>query len=173
MSENERKIDLIYGELLNRCWQDEAYLKRFRAEPKEVLAEAGLPVRADAAYHVMEQSQDRFFIILPQNYPAEKMEKLDDLKAEVKAQAGLREGAVIEVVQNSDTDVYLPYYAAPKFKPLSDDEMAAAAGGIHYDPDPKPALSMESAWAYEQDYIAVHSLVATEIITLVALVSLG
>ena len=126
MSDNEKRIDLIYGELLNRCWKDEKYLERFRKEPKAVLAEAGIPVKAGAAYHVMEQSKDKLFLILPENFPAEK---LDDLKAEIKEKAGLGEDAVIEVLHNTDTDVYLSYFPAPEFQPLSDDDLTAVAAG--------------------------------------------
>ena len=123
MSENEKNLNVIYGELLNRCWKDKSYLERFRKEPAAVLSEAGIPVKEGAEYHVMEQSQDKFFLILPQSYPAEKMEKLDEVKAAVKVNAGLGDDAVIEVLQNSDADVYLPYYPAPKFTPLSNEEV--------------------------------------------------
>ncbi len=113
----------------------------------------------------MEQTQDKFFLILPQNYPAEKMEKLDELKAAAKIKAGLRDGTQIEVLQNSDTDVYLPCYLAPKAGVLSDDELDAVAGGIQQDPDDPQPLSMTSAWLYEQDVVVTHSLVASEIVS--------
>ncbi len=173
MSENEKNLNVIYGELLNRCWKDKSYLERFRKEPAAVLSEAGIPVKEGAEYHVMEQSQDKFFLILPQSYPAEKMEKLDEVKAAVKVNAGLGDDAVIEVLQNSDADVYLPYYPSPIFTPLSDEEVEAVAGGIYKDPDDPKSISMESAWTYEQDVVAVHAIVATEAVTLAWIVTAG
>ena len=170
MSENEKKLDVIYGELLNRCWQDEAYLECFRAEPAEVLAEAGIPVKAGAVYHVMEQSQDKFFLILPQSYPDEEMEKLGDLKAELRANGGLRDDTVIEVLQNTDEDVYLPYYPAPKFKALSDDELQAVAGGKQVDDD---GSSSPGSWTLTQDSIVTTSLAVTQVIVLSIVLAVG
>lgn len=169
MRENEKNPDLIYGELLNCCWQDEKVLDRFRNEPAAVLAEAGIPVKAGVNYHVVEQTQDKYYVILPESYPAEK---LDDIRAEAKAKAGLGDDTVIEILWNTVSDVYLPYYPAPKFKALSDEELEAA-GGIHVDPEEPHPLSMTEAWAYEQDVVVTHAFVATEIITGIAVVTLG
>ena len=183
MSENEKKIDLIYGELLNRCWKDENYLERFRKEPAAVLAESGIPVKAGAVYHVMEQSKDKLFLILPQNFPAEKMEKLDELKAEIKVKAGLGEDAVIVVLQNTDTDVYLPYYPAPKIQPLSDDELAAVAGSTigpkpvgpvgpdTTDPNvPEDPPFGPDVYTYTQNYVYINEQIAlgTEVLFFLA-----
>ena len=163
MSENEKKKELIYAELMNRCWEDEKYLERFRREPAAVLAEAGIPVKEGVRYHVVDQSKDKVFLVLPQDYPAEKMEKLDDLKAEIRTKVGLSEDAVIEVLQNTDTDIYLSYFPAPKFQPLSDDDLATVAAGKGHD---------ENLYTYAENAVAIEQQVVFYMETVVDMVVL-
>ena len=38
----DKDLNVVYGELISRCWEDEDFKKRFINETAEVLKEAGL-----------------------------------------------------------------------------------------------------------------------------------
>ena len=50
----DKDLNVVYGELISRCWEDEDFKKRFINETAEVLKEAGLPVEENVEYKVIE-----------------------------------------------------------------------------------------------------------------------
>ena len=44
-----------YGEIISKCWEDDAYKKRFIEDPEGVLTEAGFAVEEGVTYKVIEQ----------------------------------------------------------------------------------------------------------------------
>lgn len=48
-----RKNNIAYAKLLNKCWDDPAYLEKFRADPAAALKEFGIPTPPNARYHIV------------------------------------------------------------------------------------------------------------------------
>ena len=60
VSENE-----IWMSVLERAASDVAFRQALKANPRQVLAEVGLPVPAGTTYQVVENTPDRVHIVLP------------------------------------------------------------------------------------------------------------
>ena len=54
-----------YGEVIAKCWEDEAYRKRFIEDPESVLSEAGFVVEEGVTYKVVEQPKMVKYLVLP------------------------------------------------------------------------------------------------------------
>ena len=54
-----------YGEVVAKCWEDEAYRKRFIEDPECVLSEAGFVVEEGVTYNVVEQPNTVKYLVLP------------------------------------------------------------------------------------------------------------
>ena len=54
-----------YGEVVAKCWEDEAYKKRFLEDPESVLSEAGFVVEEGVTYKVVEQPKLVKYVVLP------------------------------------------------------------------------------------------------------------
>ncbi len=54
-----------YGEVVVKCWEDEAYKKRFLEDPESVLSEAGFVVEEGVTYKVIEQPKQVRYLVLP------------------------------------------------------------------------------------------------------------
>ena len=48
-----KKNNIAYAKLLNKCWDDPAYLEKFRADPAAALKEFGIPTPPNARYHIV------------------------------------------------------------------------------------------------------------------------
>jgi hypothetical protein len=55
-----------YGKIVARAWTDDAFRQRLLADPKGVLAEFGIPSNANREIRVVENSEDVFYLVLPQ-----------------------------------------------------------------------------------------------------------
>ena len=126
---DKKQNAIKYGEVIARCWEDEAYRNRFLKEPGSVLAEAGVAVEEGVTYKVIEAPKLIEYLVLPhadtktavQNLARRflnKVEKKEDL---------IPEGAEVRIVQNTDDIRYLILPASPKS--LTKAELALAAGG--------------------------------------------
>ena len=49
-----KKNNIAYAKLLNKCWDDPAYLEKFRADPAAALKEHGIPTPPNARYHIVD-----------------------------------------------------------------------------------------------------------------------
>ena len=48
-----KDYNIAYAELINRCWEDPAYLAKFKEDPAAALKEFGIPTVPGATYHVV------------------------------------------------------------------------------------------------------------------------
>ena len=109
----DKKQNLVkYGEVVAKCWEDEAYRKRFIEDPESVLSEAGFK-----------------YLVLPH---ADAKDAVQDLTKAFLNQVEQRDviipdGAEVRIIQNTDDTRYMVLPASPKS--LTKSELAAAAGG--------------------------------------------
>ena len=54
---DQEKVNIAYAELLNRCWDDPAYLAKFKADPAAALEDFGIPTVPGATYHIVAESE--------------------------------------------------------------------------------------------------------------------
>ena len=128
----DKKKHIAYAELINHCWEDAAYLEKFRKDPAAVLAEAGIETVPGARYHVLEQTAEHVYVILPAEATKEQEEAIAaQLKQRFQAQNGAPFEGKLEVVRNTKEDIYLPFTPAPKAQELSDEMVDQAAGGTN------------------------------------------
>ena len=124
MTQKDKK--LIAAEIFNRCWDDEAYKAKFVADPAKVLAEAGIPVTAGKKYHVIENTENVQYVVLPEKDAAVVFEQFKNLAA----QKGtfIPAGKEIRFVQNSATARYIILPQQPS-ELLTDEQLDQIAGG--------------------------------------------
>jgi hypothetical protein len=48
-----KDYNIAYAELVNRCWEDPAYLAKFKEDPAAALEEFGIPTVPGATYHIV------------------------------------------------------------------------------------------------------------------------
>ena len=118
-----------YGEVIAKCWEDEAYRKRFIEDPESVLSEAGFVVEEGVTYKVVEQPKNVKYIVLPcEEVKGAVQAVAKGLLAAAEAKSVLiPEGAEARIIQNTDDIRYMVLPASPKS--LTKSELAAAAGG--------------------------------------------
>ena len=127
-----------YGEVIAKCWEDEAYRKRFIEDPESVLSEAGFVVEEGVTYKVVEQPKNVKYIVLPCEevyivLPCEEVKGAvqavaKGLLAAAEAKSVLiPEGAEARIIQNTEDIRYMVLPASPKT--LSKQELSMAAGG--------------------------------------------
>ncbi len=120
---------LKYGEVIQKCWEDEAYKKRFLADPEDVLTEAGFVVEEGVTYKVIEQPKLVEYIVLP-HAEAKKAAQLVAkglLNRAEQTDRIIPENLEVRIIQNTDEIRYLVLPASPKT--LTKAELTAIAGG--------------------------------------------
>ncbi len=118
-----------YGEVIAKCWDDEAYKKRFLEDPEGVLSEAGFVVEEGVTYKVIEQPKMVKYLVLPHTHVKEATQTLAKTllnRAEEK-DIILPEGVEARIIQNTDDIRYLILPASPKT--LTAAELKMVAGG--------------------------------------------
>ena len=125
----EKDINVVYGELISRCWEDEELKKRFINETAEVLKEAGLPVEENVEYKVIEAEANENYVVLPDKNVAETVREITKLLLSVSEQTDIivPEGSKIVVLQNTETLRYIVLKKAPEV--LTEVELDMVAGG--------------------------------------------
>lgn len=126
----DKKQNLVkYGEVISKCWEDEAYRKRFIEDPETVLSEAGFVVEEGVTYKVIEQPKMVKYIVLPCEGAKDAVQAVTrGLLAAAEAKNDLiPEGAEARIIQNTEDIRYLILPASPKT--LSKQELSMAAGG--------------------------------------------
>ncbi len=126
----DKKQDLVkYGEVVSKCWEDEAYRKRFIEDPESVLSEAGITVEEGVTYKVIEQPKMVKYIVLPHENVKDGVQVVaKTLLAIAEAKnVIIPEGAEARIIQNTDDTRYLILPASPKT--LTKNELSRAAGG--------------------------------------------
>ena len=126
----DKNQDLMkYGEVISKCWEDEAYKKRFIEDPESVMAEAGITVEEGVTYKVIEQPKMVKYIVLPHENAKEGVQAVaKSLLALAEAKnVIIPEGAEARIIQNTDDTRYLILPVSPKT--LTKTELSMAAGG--------------------------------------------
>jgi len=126
----DKKQNLVkYGEVVAKCWEDEAYKKRFIEDPETVLSEAGFIVEEGVTYKVIEQPKMVKYIVLPHANAKEAVQTVAKIILNKVEQSDviIPEGAEVRMVQNTDDVRYIILPMSPKM--LSKQELAMAAGG--------------------------------------------
>ncbi len=126
----DKKQNLLkYGEVVAKCWEDEAYRKRFLEDPEGVLSEAGFVVDEGVTYKVIEQPKLVKYLVLPHADPKEAVQLLAKgfLNQAEKKDIIIPAGAEVRIIQNTDDTRYMILPASPKS--LTKAELALVAGG--------------------------------------------
>ena len=126
----DKKQNLVkYGEVIAKCWEDEAYRKRFIAEPEDVLSEAGYAVEEGVTYKVIEQPKLVKYLVLPHADAKEAVQSVAKLLLNQvdRGDEVIPDGVEIRLIQDTDDTRYLVLPASPKS--LTKAELAMAAGG--------------------------------------------
>ena len=118
-----------YGEIVAKCWEDEAYKKRFLEDPEGVLAEAGFVVEEGVTYKVIEAPKMVEYLVLPHEETKEAVQNVAKrfLNRVEKEDSIIPDGAEIRILQNTDDMRYLILPASPKA--LTQAELKMVAGG--------------------------------------------
>ena len=118
-----------YGEVIAKCWEDEAYRKRFIEDPESVLSEAGFVVEEGVTYKVVEQPKNVKYIVLPcEEVKGAVQAVAKGLLAAAEAKSDLiPEGAEARIIQNTEDIRYIVLPASPQA--LARQGLSMAAGG--------------------------------------------
>ena len=126
---DKKQNPVKYGEVIAKCWEDEAYKKRFIEDPETVLSEAGFVVEEGVTYKVIEQPKLVKYIVLPHANAKEGVQTIAKgfLNASENKDVVIPEGAEIRIIQNTEDTRYLILPASPKT--LTEAELKMVAGG--------------------------------------------
>ncbi len=118
-----------YGEVVAKCWEDEAYKKRFLEDPEGVLAEAGFVLEEGVTYKVIEAPKLVEYLVLPHADTKAAVQNLTKrlLNRVEKKDHVIPEGMEVRILQNTDDIRYIVLPASPKS--LSKAELKMVAGG--------------------------------------------
>ncbi len=118
-----------YGEVVAKCWEDEAYKKRFIEDPEDVLKEAGFVIEEGVTYKVIEQPKLVKYLVLPYTDARDAVQSLAKgfLNQVERKNVIIPEGAEVRIIQNTEDTRYMILPASPKS--LTQAELAMAAGG--------------------------------------------
>ncbi len=118
-----------YGEVVAKCWEDEAYKKRFLEDPEGVLSEAGFALDEGVTYKVIEQPKLVKYLVLPHADTKEAVQTIAKgfLNQVEKRDVVIPEGAEVRIIQNTDDMRYMILPASPKS--LTAAELKMVAGG--------------------------------------------
>ena len=118
-----------YGEVVVKCWEDEAYKKRFLEDPESVLSEAGFVPEEGVTYQVIEQPKQVRYLVLPHEKAKAAVQDMAKrfLNRAEENDALLPEGTEVRIIQNTDDIRYIILPASPQS--LSQTELKMVAGG--------------------------------------------
>ncbi|MBP5199223.1 MAG: hypothetical protein J6Z82_01045 [Schwartzia sp.] len=118
-----------YGAVVAKCWEDEAYKKRFLEDPEAVLSEAGFVLDEGVTYTVIEQPKMVKYIVLPFENAKDTIQLIAKglLNTAEKKDVIIPEGMEVRMLQNTEDTRYMILPASPKT--LTKTELAMVAGG--------------------------------------------
>lgn len=126
----DKKQNLVkYGEVIAKCWEDEAYKKRFLEDPESVLSEAGFAVEEGVTYKVVEQPKLVKYVVIPHSDVKGAVQTVAKslLNESEKKNVIIPEGAEVRIIQNTEDTRYMILPASPKT--LTEAELTMVAGG--------------------------------------------
>ena len=118
-----------YGEVIAKCWEDEAYKKRFIEDPEAVLSEAGFVVEEGVTYNVIEQPKLVKYLVIPHEGAKDAVQSISKglLNRVEQSDVIIPEGTEVRIIQNTEDMRYMILPASPKS--LSAAELKMVAGG--------------------------------------------
>jgi len=124
-----------YGEVVSKCWEDEAYKKRFIEDPEGVLSEAGFVVDEGVTYKVIEAPKLVKYLVLPHTATKEAVQTIakNFLNKVEKNAIVIPEGAEVRIIQNTDDMRYMVLPASPKTLTQAELKMVAGGGDVEAD----------------------------------------
>ncbi len=126
---DKKKNAVKYGEVVSKCWEDEAYKKRFVEDPETVLSEAGFEVEEGVTYKVIEQPKLVKYLVIPHEDAKDAVQTIAKslLNVAEKKDTIIPEGAEVRIIQNTEDMRYMVLPASPKS--LTSAELKMVAGG--------------------------------------------
>ena len=126
---DKKKNAVKYGEVVSKCWEDEAYKKRFVEDPEAVLSEAGFEVEEGVTYKVIEQPKLVKYLVIPHEDAKDAVQAIAKnlLNVAEKKDTIIPEGAEVRIIQNTEDMRYMVLPASPKS--LTSAELKMVAGG--------------------------------------------
>ena len=126
-----------YGEVVAKCWEDEAYKKRFIEDPESVLSEAGFVVEEGVTYKVVEQPKNVKYLVLPHADAKDAVQNLTKafLNQVEQRDVIIPDGAEVRIIQNTDDMRYMILPASPKTLSAAELKMAAGGDGVTIAPN--------------------------------------
>ncbi len=125
----DKKDVVKFGEIISKCWEDEAYKRRFIQDPEGVLEEAGLKVEEGVTYKVVEAPKLVQYVVLPYEKSKEAVQTFAKFllnKADATDEI-LPEGVEVRIIQDTEDIRYLILPASPKM--LTAAELGSISGG--------------------------------------------
>ena len=118
-----------YGEVISKCWEDEAYKKRFIEDPESVLSEAGFVVDEGVTYKVIQQPKTVKYLVIPHEGAKDAVQVIAKglLNQSERHDVVIPEGTEVRIIQNTDDMHYMILPASPQS--LTKAELAMVAGG--------------------------------------------
>ena len=118
-----------YGEVIAKCWEDEAYKKRFIEDPESVLSEAGFVVEEGVTYKVIEQPKLVKYLVIPYEDAKDAVQAISKglLNRVEQSDIVIPDGVEVRIIQNTEEKRNLILPASPKS--LTQAELAMVAGG--------------------------------------------
>ena len=126
---DKKQNAMIYGEIIAKCWEDEAYKNRFIEDPESVLTEAGFVVDEGVTYKVIQQPKTVKYLVLPHEGTKEAVQVIAKgfLNQVEQHDVVIPEGTEVRIIQNTDDVRYMILPASPKS--LTRAELMMVAGG--------------------------------------------
>ena len=126
---DKKQNSVKYGQVVAKCWEDEAYKKRFIEDPEGVLTEAGFVVDEGVTYKVIEQPKLVKYFVLPHENTKDAVQTITKsfLNQVEKKDVVIPKGTEVRIIQNTDDIRYMILPVSPKS--LTQAELKLVAGG--------------------------------------------
>ena len=126
---DKKQNAMKYGEVVAKCWEDEAYKKRFIEDPESILTEAGFVVEEGVTYKVIEQPKFIKYLVIPREGAKDAVQMIAKglMNCIEQSDVIIPEDTEVRIIQNTDDTRYLILPASPKS--LSAADLKRVAGG--------------------------------------------
>ena len=166
---DKKKNAVKYGEVVSKCWEDEAYKKRFVEDPEAVLSEAGFAVEEGVTYKVIEQPKLVKYLVIPHEDAKDAVQSIAKnlLNVAEKKDTIIPEGAEVRIIQNTEDMRYMILPASPKSLTQSDLKLVAGGGDVQVSTEVAVAAVEAQCTATTTTAAAETEVVALAVVVLV------
>ncbi len=132
MVADKKQNPIKFGEVVAKCWEDEAYKKRFIEDPESVLSEAGFVVEEGVTYKVIEQPKLVKYLVIPHENAKDAVQLLAKgfLNQAESKDVIIPEGVEVRIIQNTEDTRYMVLPASPKTLTAAELKMVAGGGSV-------------------------------------------